>query len=157
MASGCSRVHGCRFDLFTVSYLGCFHHFGSYDNKGTFFVYEVKGYAPSWAEASSAVLDSAVCAGKEIRVRVRDVEPGATLLAKVFADPHWQARTADGRALQRVPSDLALVQVSVPRDASEIVFNYEEEADERAGALISLAASLGWLGTFVWEVWKGSG
>jgi hypothetical protein len=121
-------------------------HFSPAWVDDNFFLYNVRSYSPTWAEAEGANVEVVDFQRTDITLRVTDARPDATVRVKVAEYPLWRAR-AEGQSLPITQDNLGLMQITPPAGDSLIEMRYRSGPAERLGSALSLltVAALIWL------------
>jgi hypothetical protein len=139
-------VVATRDDVRARAFLDAASHFSLAWSDSNFFLYNVEGYQPTWADAYGAEVKVTRYQRNAIDLRVADALPAAVLHVKVAEYPLWRA-TVGGRPLQVTRDDIGLVQLVPPVGNSLITLRYQPGLPERLGLGITLLSVVGlaWL------------
>ena len=140
-------VAATRDDVRARAFLDAAPHFRLAWVDDNFFLYNVEGYTPTWAEAEGATVEVLDYQRTAITLRITDAAPDATVHVKVAEYPLWRAYAGD-RPLPITSDDLGLMQFTPPPGDSTVELRYRPGPVERLGSIVSLlsALSLVWLG-----------
>ncbi len=135
-----------RDDVRARAFLDAASHFDLAWADSSFFLYNVEGYQPTWADAYGANVEVTRYQRNAIDLRVTDALPTAILHVKVAEYPSWRANVG-GQLLRITRDDMGLVRIVPPAGDSIITLRYRPGLAERLGLSISLLSVVGlaWL------------
>jgi hypothetical protein len=103
-----------RDDAHARAFLDSAPHFSLAWADDDFFLYNVEGYTPTWADAYHATVEVTRYQRNAIDLCVTGAAPDATIYVKVAEYPLWRAYAGD-QPLPITRDDLGLIQFTPPR------------------------------------------
>jgi hypothetical protein len=133
-------------DAHARAFLDSAPHFSLAWANDDFFLYNVEGYTPTWADAYHASVEVTRYQRNARGLRVTGAAPDATVHVKVAEYPLWRAYTGN-QSLPITRDDLGLIQFTPPLGDSTLELRYRPGLAERLGSGLSLftIAGLVWL------------